>query len=93
MHALLLRTPTGAPPIPLVNARLAATVDYDEAWLQRLLFDHPNLLPLDVIDPGAGRFIPLCRELAMPKPGGSVFLDLFRHARSSRKRQGSREDM
>ena len=73
----LLQLPTGAPPVPLMNARLASSVGYDEAWLQQLLFDHPELLPLEVIDPGAGPFIPVCRELAMPKAGGSVFLDLF----------------
>lgn len=76
MHALL-QPPTGSPPVALVNARLTSSADYDEAWLQQLLFDHPELLPLDVIDPGAGPFIPVCRELAMPKTGGSVFLDLF----------------
>jgi hypothetical protein len=73
----LLQLPTGAPPVPLMNARLASSVDYDEAWLQQLLFEHPELLPLEVIDPGAGPFIPVCRELAMPRAGGSVFLDLF----------------
>jgi hypothetical protein len=76
MHALL-KPSTGSPPVSLVNARLASNVDYGEAWLQQLLFDYPGLLPLDIIDPGAGPFIPVCRELAMPKTGGSVFLDLF----------------
>jgi catechol 2,3-dioxygenase-like lactoylglutathione lyase family enzyme len=70
----LLQPSTGGPPVALANARLASSVQYDEAWLQQLLFDHPELLPLDVVDPGAGFFIAVCRELAMPKPRGSVSL-------------------
>jgi catechol 2,3-dioxygenase-like lactoylglutathione lyase family enzyme len=56
----LLQPSTGGPPVALANARLASSVQYDEAWLQQLLFDHPELLPLDVVDPGAGFFIARC---------------------------------
>lgn len=48
-----------------------------ESWLQRLLFDHPALVLLDRIEPGAGPFLPLVRELALPRPGGAVSVDLF----------------
>mgnify|MGYP005854746955 CR=1 FL=1 len=48
-----------------------------ESWLQGLLFDHPALVLLDRIEPGAGPFLPLVRELPLPRPGGTVFLDLF----------------
>lgn len=50
---------------------------HDERWLQSLLFEHPELVPLEFIEAGDGRFIPLCRELPLPKPTGSVFLDLL----------------
>lgn len=30
----------------------------DEDWLQRLLFNHPDLLPIADIDPGFGKLIP-----------------------------------
>ena len=35
---------------------------FDEDWLQRLLFNHPDLLPIADIDPGFGKLIPLARE-------------------------------
>ena len=30
---------------------------------------HPQLLPLDEIDPDAGTVLPLCRELPLPRAG------------------------
>ena len=50
---------------------------YDEDWLQDLMHANPSLIPLDDIAPGSGAYIPICRELTIPKPGGSIFLDLF----------------
>lgn len=50
---------------------------YAETWLQALLFEQPGLIPLDEIDPGAGAMVPLVRELALPKAGGRVFLDIL----------------
>lgn len=50
---------------------------FSEGWLQNLLFGHPDLIPMAGIDPAAGSFIPVCRELPLPKPGGVVYLDLF----------------
>lgn len=49
----------------------------DEKWLQETLYAHSELVPITEVNPGATRFIPVCRELAIPKPGGAVFLDLF----------------
>jgi hypothetical protein len=43
---------------------------YDEAWLQNLLHEHPEILPIDKIEPGFGRIIPLCRELPLSFAGG-----------------------
>ena len=43
---------------------------YDEDWLQKLLFNHPHLLPIADIAPGFGRLIPLVREL--PVTSGSI---------------------
>jgi hypothetical protein len=53
------------------------TEQMTESWLQRLLFDHPALVPLDRIEAGAGPFLPLVRELPLPRQGGAVYLDLF----------------
>lgn len=53
---------------PLTRVDLAGKLrpgSYDEAWLQRLLFDHPELLPTEQIEPGFGNVVPLCRELPL----------------------------
>ena len=63
---------------------LQAVGGRDEKWLQDLLFRHPDLIPIQELDPGASPLVPICRELALPKEGGSVFLDLLcltRHGR------------
>lgn len=61
--------------VPLVRAPLGA--GHDERWLQQLLFAHPELLPIEDIDPGAGQVIPLCRELALPGASALVYLDML----------------
>jgi len=43
---------------------------YDEAWLQRLLFRHPEALPIAEIDDSFSGLIPLCIE--MDTPAGPV---------------------
>lgn len=37
---------------------------YDEAWLQKLIFAHPLVLPVSEIEPGFGTLIPVCLELS-----------------------------
>jgi hypothetical protein len=44
----------------------------DEVWLQELLFTHPELLPIDEVEPVFGPVIPVCREL--PTPAGPIDL-------------------
>jgi hypothetical protein len=61
----------------LQRTSLKATDGHDEKWLQALLFQHPGLIPIDQIDPGAGQVVPICRELAIPKEGSTVFLDML----------------
>ncbi|MGD1071575.1 MAG: hypothetical protein ABSB15_15660 [Bryobacteraceae bacterium] len=46
----------------------AGNSDYDEAWLQRLIMDQPNLLPVDQIERIFADLIPICIEL--PTPSG-----------------------
>lgn len=57
---------------------------YDERWLQEILFAHPELIPMDRIDAGAGGLLPLCRELTLAREGGVVYLDLLCLTRSGR---------
>jgi len=39
--------------------------NYDEAWPQKLLFNHPELLPTEQIEPGFGDIVSLCCELPL----------------------------
>jgi len=52
--------------------RIESTVgdEKDEAWLQELIFCHPELLPVDEFDDSAGGLIPLGREVG--NPAGSI---------------------
>jgi hypothetical protein len=38
---------------------------YDEAWLRQLLFNNPELLPTEQIEPGFGDIVSRCRELLL----------------------------
>ena len=48
--------------------------DYDEAWLQKLLFENEALLSTGSIDEP---IIPICRELKLPGTGRNVYLDIL----------------
>lgn len=43
---------------------------FDEAWLQRLIHNSPECLPVGEIEPGFGRLFPVCRE--MPIAAGYI---------------------
>lgn len=47
--------------VPLSGA--ASTDAYSEAWLQDLLYRHPDALPISEIDDSFSRMIPVCREM------------------------------
>lgn len=53
--------------------RLGEEANFDEKWLQGMLFAHPGALPLDEIDPMASESVSVCREL---RPGRGL-LDLL----------------
>ena len=58
--------------VPLRRRRLQARSGvggYDEDWLQRLLFETPEVLPIGEIDPGFAPAVPLCRELPTAAAG------------------------
>jgi hypothetical protein len=40
---------------------------FDEAWLQRLIHDHPSCLPMREIEPGFGPVRSVCMELPTPR--------------------------
>jgi hypothetical protein len=74
----------GAAPTDEAVATTAAIGRYDEKWLQRLLYEHAELIPLKDIDTGDGVVVPLCRELSIPGHGGNVYLDLLGVSRTGR---------
>jgi hypothetical protein len=53
--------------VPLTSGVLG---QFDEAWLQNLIHTTPACLPISEIEPGLGRFMPICREL--PTPHGYI---------------------
>lgn len=77
MHAFLVDATAEGGVRALRNTRLASDAAFDEKWLQGFLLANPAIVPIDLIDPGAKSFIPVCRELTIPKEGASVFLDLL----------------
>ena len=55
---------------PLNRIEVPARDDRDEAWLQALLYSHPEILPVADFDEGFGPAIPLGREITTP--AGSI---------------------
>jgi hypothetical protein len=45
-----------------------------EEWLQSLIFDHPNVLPVDYFDEAFTPLIPIARELSTPSGSIDIFL-------------------
>ena len=74
-QTVYLPTLEGSRATPLHRRRLEARSGvggYDESWLQRLLFETPEVLPIGEIDPAFAPAVPLCREL--PTVAGSIDL-------------------
>lgn len=52
--------------VSLTPASQASGEKYSEAWLQSLLHQHPETLPIVELEPGLGRIIPVGMELQTP---------------------------
>lgn len=78
--------PAGLDGEPTVLTRSIGSVETfgREHQLQRLAFEHPEIIPIDEIDPGAGAVAPLCRELTLRGQTGPVFLDMLGVTRRGR---------
>ena len=48
---------------PVSVRPIGSPSEYDEAWVQNLIFAHPGALPIGEIAPGFGPLIPICTEL------------------------------
>ena len=55
--------------IPLVHVPLDQR-KLDEGWLQRLLFDHPQLLPIHAIEPVFGPALAVARQASKAEAHG-----------------------
>ena len=84
MTALLLESATASHGRSLQRISLGPGTPYDEAWLQAIVFDSPGLIPLERLSPGAGAFVPLCREFALRAEGRTVYPDILGVSQSGR---------
>ena len=59
-----MRVELGGEGVSLERVQLISGVlgQFDEAWLQNLVHTKPTCLPISEIEPGLGRFTPICRE-------------------------------
>ena len=55
---------------------------FDEKWLQHLLFENPQLLPVNIVAPHFGKLVPLAREVVVA--AGAIDLLLRKPHRKSR---------
>ncbi|GAB5504386.1 hypothetical protein [Pyruvatibacter sp.] len=88
--------PDGAPAVGLDRIYLGNGL-YDEAWLQNQIHLHPECLPIDQIEPGLDRIVPVCLEMELPSgfvdnvfltPSGDIVLaevKLWRNPEMRRK--------
>ena len=61
-----LTTSSGTPILVSETSRtLLRAPKRSERWLQQLIHRHPTCLPMDEIEPGIGRLIPVCMELPL----------------------------
>ena len=68
--APVLVSPTGTSSLEPVSMRpIGGTSEYDEAWVQNLIFANPSALPLAEIAPAFGPLIPICTELDTSSAG------------------------
>lgn len=60
---------------PQGETRLQRAKGLPESWLQDLIHENPSCLPIDQIEPGIGRLVPVCRELPLPIASTTVYAD------------------
>ena len=65
-----------------VSLQADAGTRFDEAWLQALIHKHPQVLPIEQIEPGFGDVSAVCRELPLSLGSTSGNLDNFLMTRS-----------
>ena len=51
--------------VTLEQKHIGGGAPFNERWLQELVFKHPEAIPMNQIEPGLGRLIPICLELPL----------------------------
>lgn len=67
---LLIKPDKSVIPLHQIDLSAKSVPKYDEKWLQELLYQHPEALPIAEIDASYAGLIPLCME--MDTPAGPV---------------------
>jgi hypothetical protein len=62
--------PEGGQAVVLTAVGRSGSTLYDEGWIQQLVHEHPAILPIERIEPGFTRIVPVCQEL--PLRSGSL---------------------
>jgi hypothetical protein len=62
--------PEGGQAVVLTAVGRSGSALYDEGWIQWLVHEHPAILPIERIEPGFTRIMPVCQEL--PLRSGSL---------------------
>lgn len=55
----------GSAPLRRIDLRTSTSSGYNEAWIQRLIDEYPDVLPLQQIEPSLGGAVAVCRELPL----------------------------
>lgn len=61
---ILVRTGMQTEHLERVPLTVGKSAEYDEAWLQRLLFEHPECIPVAELDPVFTDLVPIAMEVA-----------------------------
>lgn len=70
---VLVEPISGSQVLPPLALSVSTQSDgYDEAWLQDLIFTHPQAMPVQELDPAYGPLIPICKDSTAGLPGTSM---------------------
>jgi len=63
---ILIDEQGGGTTLERLSLKASGEPHYDEKWLQKLLYTHPEALPISEIDQSYLNLVPICREMNTP---------------------------